>query len=62
MGRVIERRPDGYCYFRFCELYRSWTPRLSMTMQQTHAGGDKLFVDYAGDTVPVIIDRLTDKT
>jgi transposase len=21
-------------------------------------GGDKLFVDYAGDTVPVIVDRL----
>jgi transposase len=31
-------------------------------MRQTHAGGDKLFVDYAGDTVPVIIDRLTSKT
>jgi transposase len=29
-------------------------------MRQTHVGGDKLFVDYAGDTVPVIIDRLTD--
>ena len=24
------------------------------------ARGDELFVDYAGDTVPVIIDRLTD--
>jgi transposase len=22
-------------------------------------GGDKLLVDYAGDTVPVLIDRLT---
>ncbi len=28
-------------------------------MRQTHTGGDKLFVDYAGDTVPVIVDRLT---
>ncbi len=27
-------------------------------MRQTHVGGDKLFVDYAGDAVPVIIDRL----
>ena len=27
-------------------------------MRQTHVGGEKLFVDYAGDTVPVIIDRL----
>jgi transposase len=31
-------------------------------MRQSHAGGDKLFVDYAGDTVPVIIDRLSGKT
>src|SRR5262249_43328759 len=55
----IERHPDGYRYSRFCELYRSWASRLSVTMRQAHVGGDKLFVDYAGDTVPVIIDRLT---
>jgi transposase len=28
-------------------------------MRQTHLGGDKLFVDYAGDTAAVVIDRLT---
>jgi transposase len=55
----IERDPEGYSYSRFCELYRSWEARLSVTMRQTHLGGDKLFVDYAGDTVPVIVDRLT---
>ncbi len=55
----IERHPDGYRYSRFCELYRGWASRISVTMRQSHAGGDKLFVDYAGDTVPVIIDRLT---
>src|SRR5499433_3378514 len=55
----IERDPQGYRYSRFCELYRDWEARLSVTMRQTHVGGDKLFVDYAGDTVPVIIDRLT---
>jgi transposase len=55
----IERQPDGYRYSRFCELYRGWEKRLSVTMRQTHAGGDRLFVDYAGDTVPVIVDRLT---
>jgi transposase len=58
----IERNPDGYRYSRFCELYRSWEGKLSVTMRQTHLGGDKLFVDYAGDTVPVIIDRLTGET
>src|ERR1700726_2275531 len=55
----VERNPDAYRYARFCELYRSWEGKLSVTMRQTHVGGDKLFVDYAGDTVPVIIDRLT---
>ncbi len=27
-------------------------------MRQTHAAGERLFVDYAGDGVPVVIDRL----
>src|SRR3954451_22452613 len=57
----IERYPEGYRYSRFCELYRGWASRVPVTMRQTHAGGDKLFVDYAGDTVPVIADRLTGK-
>jgi transposase len=58
----IEAHPDGYRYSRFCDLYRSWEARLPVTMRQTHLGGDKLFVDYAGDTVPVIIDRRSGKT
>jgi transposase len=58
----IERNPDGFRYSRFCDLYRSWERKLSVTMRQTHMGGDKLFVDYAGDTVPVIVDRLTGET
>jgi len=57
----IEANPEGYRYSRFCELYRGWERRVSVTMRQTHGGGDKLFVDYAGDTVPVIADRLTGK-
>jgi transposase len=55
----IATTPDGYRYSRFCELYRAWEGRLSVTMRQSHAAGDKLFVDYAGDGVPVVIDRLT---
>jgi transposase len=58
----IEQHPEGYRYSRFCELHRGWAGRLSLTMRQSHVGGDKLFVDYAGDTVPVIVDRLTGQT
>ena len=58
----IGRHPDGYRYSRFCELYRGWEARLSVTMRQAHRAGERLFVDYAGDTVPVIVDRLTGET
>jgi transposase len=58
----IEANPEGYRYSRFCELYRAWEGRLSVTMRQTHLGGEKLFVDYAGDTVPVIVDGRTGET
>lgn len=47
------QHPDGYGYSRFCDLYGEWRQRLSPTMRQTHVGGEKLFVDFAGDTVPV---------
>src|SRR5262245_59268190 len=55
----IASEPNGYRYSRFCELYRGWEGRLSVTMRQNHSAGDKLFVDYAGDGVPVVVDRLT---
>lgn len=58
----IDANPSGYRYSRFCELYRGWEGRLPVTMRQTHLGGDKLFVDYAGDTVPVIVDGRTGET
>ena len=49
---------DGYQYSWFCERYRQWVGKLSVTMRQTHTPGEKLFVDYAGQTLP-IIDGLT---
>ena len=55
----IAQQPDGLRYSRFCELYRTFAAKLPVVMRQTHAAGEKLFVDYAGDTVPVVMDRLT---
>lgn len=45
--------PDGYQYSQFCEYYRRWKRRLKPTLRQTHLAGDKLFVDYAGQTVAI---------
>ena len=49
--------PDGYGYSRFCDLYVEWRHGITATMRQTHAAGEKLFVDFAGDTVPVSVPR-----
>ena len=50
--------PQAYRYSAFCEKYRAWAKRLKRSMRQTHPGGERLFVDYAGQTVPVV-DALT---
>jgi len=50
---------DGYRYSRFCDLFRRWEGRLPLVMRQSHAGGERLFLDYAGVTVPVVINRRT---
>jgi len=47
-----EQHPDGYQYSRFCDLYREWERPLRVWMRQEHRGGEKLFVDFAGDGVP----------
>ena len=46
--------PEGYGYSQFCGLYGAWRQTVSATMRQTHGAGEKLFVDFAGDTVAVI--------
>jgi len=45
--------PQGSAYSWFCEQYRGWKKGVSPTMRQDHAAGDKLFVDWAGDTIAV---------
>ncbi len=44
---------QGYAYSWFCERYRDWKKSVSPTMRQTHVAGEKLFVDWAGDTIAV---------
>jgi transposase len=44
----------AYRYSAFCEKYRTWAKTLKRSMRQVHPGGERLFVDYAGQTVPVV--------
>src|ERR1035441_6509941 len=56
-----EAQPDGYGYSRFCELYRRWHRNQDVVLRQEHRAGEKTFVDWAGDSVP-IHDRASGET
>jgi transposase len=45
--------PDGYRYSRFCELYQRWRRKQDVVLRQEHKAGEKLFVDWAGTTIPI---------
>jgi transposase len=49
-----QSHPDGYQYSRFCWLYQQWAGNLDLVLRQEHKAGEKLFVDYAGDSVPIV--------
>jgi transposase len=55
-----EKNPEGYQYSQFCLLYHQWTGKLDICLRQTHRAGEKLFVDYAGQTRSVT-DPITGK-
>jgi transposase len=48
-----ELHPKGYKYSHFCDLYREWAEKRDVWMPQQHKSGEKIFVDYAGITVPI---------
>ena len=45
--------PEGCEYSQFCLRCRAWRGTLDVTLRQDYKAGEKLFVDFAGDTVPV---------
>jgi transposase len=55
----LEREPDGYQYSQFCRRYRSWQQHIDLVMRHEHRAGEKMFVDFPGQTVP-IYDRETE--
>jgi transposase len=45
--------PDGWQYSAFCARYERWRATQTAVLRQHHAPGEKLFVDYAGHTIPI---------
>ena len=44
----LEQHPTGLRYTAFCDDYRKWLARTSVTMRQLHKAGEKCFVDFSG--------------
>lgn len=49
-----ERCPEGYQYSQFCEHYRRWSKTLDLSLRQEYRAGEKMFVDFAGKTIPIV--------
>lgn len=51
-----ETHPDGMSYPTWCRRFREWRPERNVTMRQNRRPGERLFVDYAGMTAPLLVD------
>ncbi|MCG6538382.1 MAG: IS21 family transposase, partial [Syntrophales bacterium LBB04] len=43
----------GYAYSHYCYLYEQFQKKRDYVLRQDYKGGEKLFVDFAGPTVPI---------
>jgi len=53
-----EANPGGWGYSQFCDRYRDWLGLQDVVMRFEYVAGERLFVDFAGDTM-VIVDAGT---
>ncbi len=54
-----ETHPDGMSHVTWTRRFRDWRPCVDVTMRQNRRPGERLFVDYAGTTVPLFLDGLS---
>jgi len=45
---------SSYSYSQYCYHFATWLGKQKRSMRQIHKAGDTLFVDYAGQTMPVV--------
>lgn len=53
-----QANPNGYEISQFRKYYYKYVRKIDVTLRQRHKFGESMFVDYAGQTVP-IHDRIT---
>lgn len=50
----LRENPQGYSYSQYCRRYRGWAAQRDLVMRQEHRAGEKLFVDFVGQKVPIV--------
>ncbi|MGZ3852546.1 MAG: IS21 family transposase, partial [Flavisolibacter sp.] len=46
--------PDGFSYSRFCDHFKQYRLSQGGSPRFSHKPGEKLFIDYAGSTIPIV--------
>lgn len=46
--------PEGWGYSQYCDHYKRWLGKQDLVLRMEYAAGERMFVDFTGDTVPVI--------
>ena len=54
---IIISNPKIYSYSQFNRYYNRFVKTINPSMRQIHYGGDKLFIDYSGLTMPIVNQR-----
>lgn len=50
-----EKNPDGLKSSQLSNLYRKWGKKVNPVMHMNHKASDKLFIDYAGKTLEIVL-------
>ena len=54
---IVISNPNIYSYSQFNRYYNKFVKTVNPSMRQIHYGGDKLFIDYSGLTMPIVNQR-----
>ena len=54
---ILQSNPIMYSYSQFNRYYNKFIKTVNPSMRQIHYGGDKLFIDYSGLTMPIVNQR-----
>lgn len=49
-----EKHENGYGYSQYCHHYQIWKKSQQVSMHIEHKAGDKMYVDFTGDKIPIV--------